>query len=54
MLDPESNVAERLAHAIRHHQKNLVEKDKAEKNVGVLRQVVDRFATMSDSSNQDD
>ncbi len=54
MLDPESNVAEQLANALRHHQRNLVEKDKAKKNVEVLRQLVDPFETMSDSSNQDD
>ena len=54
MLDPESNVAVQLANALRHHQKNLFEKDGAEKNVEVLRQLVGQFATMSDSSNQDD
>ncbi len=54
MLDPESNVAERLANALRLHQKNLAEKDKAEKNVEVLHQLVGPFETMSDSSNQDD
>ena len=53
MLDPESNVAERLANALRLHQKNLAEKDKAEKNVEVLRQLVDQLETMSSSSNQD-
>ncbi|MEE8500249.1 MAG: hypothetical protein V3S27_06715 [Kiloniellales bacterium] len=53
MLDPESNVAEQLANALRHHQKNLVEKDKAEKNVEVLRQLVDQLETLTDSSNQD-
>ncbi len=53
MLDPESNFAEQLANALRHHQKNLVEKDKAEKNVEVLRQLVDQLETMSSSSNQD-
>jgi hypothetical protein len=54
MLDPESNVAEQLANAIRHHQKNLVEKDEAEKNVEVLRQLVDQLDTMSDQSGEDD
>ncbi len=53
MLDPESNVAEQLANALRHHQKNLVETDKAEKNVEALRQLVDQLETLSDSSNQD-
>ncbi len=53
MLDREGNVAEQLANALRHHQKNLVEKDKAAKNVEVLRQLVDQLETMSDSSNQD-
>ena len=54
MLDPESNVAEQLANALKHHQKNLVEKDKAEKNVEVLRQMVDQLETMSDRSGADD
>ncbi len=52
MLDPESNVAEQLAHALRHHQKNVVEKDKAEKNLEVLRQLVDQLETNSDQSDK--
>jgi len=39
MLDPESDIAEPLANAIRNHQKNLAAQDKAEKNVEVLRQL---------------
>ena len=35
MLDPESNIAEQLANAIRHHQKRLVEQDEAEKKAFV-------------------
>ena len=35
MLNPESDVAKQLAHALRHHQKNLIEKDRAEKNVAM-------------------
>ncbi len=54
MLDPESNVAEQLANALKHHQKNLIEKDKAEKNVEVLRQMVDQLETMTDASGKDD
>ncbi len=54
MLNPESNVAEQLANALRHHQKNLVEKDKAEKNVEALRQLVSQLETLTDPSNQDD
>ncbi len=54
MLDPESNVAEQLANALRHHQKNLIEKDKAAKNVEALRQLVSQFEALSDPSNQDD
>ena len=54
MLSPESSVAEQLANALRHHQKNLVEKDKAEKNVEVLRQLVSQLETLTDPSNQDD
>jgi len=50
MLDPKSDVAEQLANALRHHQKNLVEKDQAEKNVEVLRQLVDQLDTMTDES----
>ena len=53
MLDPESDVAEQLANALRHHQKNLVENDKAEKNVEVLRQLESQLETLTDPSNQD-
>ena len=53
MLNPESNVAEQLANALRHHQKHLVEKDKAEKNVVALRQLVSQMETLADPSNQD-
>ncbi len=52
MLDPESDVAEQLAGAIRHHQKNLVEKDKAEKNVEMLRQMVTQLEAMSPKSGE--
>ena len=53
MLYPERNVAEQLANALRHHQKSLVEKDKAEKNVRVLRPLVTQLETLTDPSNQD-
>jgi hypothetical protein len=48
MLDPESNIAEQLADAIRHHQKNLVEQHKANKNVEKLRQLVTQLEEISD------
>lgn len=54
MLDPQSDIAEQLANAIRHHQKNLVEQDKAEKNVEVLRQLVTQLEGLSDQSDEDD
>ena len=54
MLDPESDIAEQLANAIRHHQKNLVEQDKAEKNVETLRQRVTQLKGLSDESDKDD
>ena len=54
MLDPESIVAEQLANALRHHQKNLAEKDKAEKNTEALRQLVSQLETLTDASDQDD
>ncbi len=54
MLDPESNVAEPLANALRHHQKNLIETGKAEKNVAALRQLVSQIETLSDPSSHDD
>lgn len=53
MLDPESNIAEQLANAIRHHQKNLVEQDKAEKNVEMLRQLVTQLEEFSDGHKDD-
>ena len=54
MLDPESDVAEQLAGAIRHHQKNLADKDKAEKNVEMLRQMVTQLEAMSPKSGEDE
>ena len=53
MLDPESDSAERLANAIRHHQKNLAEQDKAEKNVEKLRQLVTQLEEFSDGHKDD-
>ncbi len=53
MLDPQSDIAEQLANAIRHHQKNLVEQDKAEKNVEVLRQLVTQLEELSDGNKDD-
>ncbi len=50
MLDPESDVAEQLAHALRHHQKSLVEKDRAEKNVAMPRQL----ESLSEDPGKDD
>ncbi len=54
MLDPESNIAEQLANAIRHHQKNLAEQDKAEKNVEKLRQLVTQLEEISDGNKGDE
>lgn len=53
MLDPESNIAEQLANAIRHHQKNMAEQDKAEKKVEALRELVTQLEGMSDGSKDD-
>jgi len=50
MLDPNSDVAEQLANALRHHQKNLVEKDKAEQDVEKLRQMVTQLEAMTGES----
>jgi hypothetical protein len=54
MLDPESDVAERLANALRQHQKNRVEKDQEEKNVEVLRRLLSQLETGSEDSGKDD
>ncbi len=53
MLDPESDIAEPLATAIRHHQKNLVEQDKAKKNVEMLRRIVTQLEEISDGHKDD-
>ncbi len=53
MLDPESDIAEPLANAIRNHQKNLAEQDKAEKNVEMLRQPVTPLEEISDRHKDD-
>ncbi len=39
MPEPESDVAEQLAQALRHYQKNLIGKDKATQNVAVPRRL---------------
>jgi uncharacterized protein YbaP (TraB family) len=54
MLDPESDIAEQLANAIRHHQKNLAEQDKAEKKVEALRQLVTQLEGISDGNKDDE
>ncbi len=54
MLDPESDIAEPLAHAIRPHQKNLAEQDEAEKNVAKLRQPVTQLEEISDGNKIDE
>ncbi len=54
MLDPESNIAEQLANAIRHHQKNLAGQGRAEKNVEMLRQLVTQLEGLSDEPDRDD
>ena len=50
MIDPNSNVAEQLANALKHHQKTLAETNKAQKNVEVLRDLVTRLETLSADS----
>ncbi len=54
MLDPESDIAEPLANAIRNHQKNLAAQDKAEKNVEMLRQPVTQLEEISDGHKDDE
>ncbi len=54
MLDPQSNIAEQLANAIRHHQKRLVERDEAEQNVEKLRQLVTQLEEISDGHKDDE
>lgn len=41
MLNPESDLAERLAEALRHHQKNLADQKKAHDDVQRLEQMLD-------------
>ncbi len=54
MLDPESDIAEQLANAVRYHQKNLAEQDEAEKNVEILRQRVTQLEEISDGRKDDE
>ncbi len=54
MLDPESDTAEQLANAFKHHQKNLIEQDKAKKNVEILRQLVTQLEEISDGRKDDE
>ncbi len=54
MLDPESDIAEQLANAIRHHQKSLAERHEAEKNVEILRQLVTQLEEISDGNKIDE
>ncbi len=50
MLNPESDIAEQLANALKHHQKNLVEKNQAEKKVETLRQLVTELEALAEDS----
>lgn len=54
MLDPESDVAEQLANALRHHQKNLLEKDRAEKDVERLREMMTQLEAMTNETGRND
>jgi len=54
MIDPQSNMAEQLASALRHHQNNQIEANKAKKNVEVLRDLVAQLETMSTDSGKGD
>ena len=53
MIDPQSNMAEQLANALRHHQNNQIEASKAKKNVEVLRDLVAQLESMSTDSGKD-
>ncbi len=53
MIDPQSNMAEQLANALRHHQNNQIESNKAKKNVEVLRDLVAQLESMSTDSVKD-
>ena len=50
MPDPESDVAEQLAQALRHYQKNLIGKDQAKQNVAAPR----RLESLSEDPGTDD
>lgn len=48
MLDPKSNMAEQLANALLHHQKNLKEQKKAQKNMEMLEQMMEQLEDLSE------
>jgi hypothetical protein len=53
MIDPQSNMAEQLAIALRHHQNSQIEENKAKKNVEVLRDLVTQLESLSAESGKD-
>jgi hypothetical protein len=53
MIDPQSNMAEQLANALRHHQNSQIEENKAKKNVEVLRDLVAQLESLSTESGKD-
>ncbi len=53
MLDPESDMAEQLAKAIKHHQKNLGAQDEAERKVEMLRQLVAQLEEMAGAADDE-
>ena len=53
MLDPKSNMAEQLANALLHHQKNLKEQKKAQKNTEMLEQMLEQLEELAEQKKSD-
>jgi len=53
MIDPQSNMAEQLANALRHHQNNQIKANKAKRNAEVLRDQEAQLESLSAESGKD-
>lgn len=54
MIDPKSNLAEQLAYALRHHQKNQQELESKQEEIEKLRAVLAQFKKEAESEGAED
>lgn len=52
MFDPKSNIADQLAHALKHHQKNQVDKNIKQEEIEKLRAILAQFKKSAEESDE--